>query len=93
MLLYAHRSRTDTKQYMKPVDADVEMLKEMFREKIGRDWLEATRDNDESLMGFKGSKPWEEIQIAAVKETGQDGLYQWVEETVRRLTKWQIWSA
>ena len=63
--LYAHR--TDTKQYMKPVDADVEMLKEMFREKIGRDWLEATRDNDESLMGFKGSKPWEEIQIAAVK--------------------------
>ena len=71
---YLRSHRAWTKQYMKDVDDDVEMLKEFFREKIGRDWRSATSHNTDSKMDMKGVGPWIVIETEMQKENMPGGL-------------------
>ena len=90
-IFYAHRA--EPKQYMKPVDDDVDMMKEKFRDLIGRDWKEATSPRTKSKMGLKGSMPWIEMENERKKESQKGGMFEQIDETVRRLTIWQRWTA
>lgn len=85
-------NRSDSPQYMKNADTDVDILKEKFRELIGKDWRSASRPNDSSKLGLRGKFPWSELAAGGLNENGRGGLYEWVEGKVRDQARWQRWG-
>ena len=79
-------SRNEQTAWMKSMEQDVNILKTLFINKIGRTWQEATSANSISQLGIsRGKTPWSEVETNMHKH-GRDSVPFIVAEQVRNLT-------
>ena len=77
------------------VRADIDMLKEFFRSKIGQTWATATR-RDTTLRVTAGSgraarKPWNDIE-AVMAQRGDEAPHAYIARYVQRMTPYFTWQ-
>ena len=70
---------------LKDMDTDVQLLKELFRKKIGENWAKASRENTVPLLIGAGARgePWEAVRKTG-SQTGSDSVHEWVRRQVHK---------
>ena len=92
-VLYSERQAR--KQYMKDMDADVKIIKDLLNEKISSDYSEAVQDNAESKLGIDSryNQPWFQEKLYAEKRVpDRECQVDYVKRTIQRVAPWQKWA-
>lgn len=91
---FVYRLRAARDYRWRDVDGDVEKLKDFFREKIGRTWTYATRQNAVPHVlapGESRSRPWKEIE-RKMGLPGSKAPHVYVQDVVNRYTGFFQWQ-